>query len=86
MHGQSKIKDTMRINLKEIGNIHARHGNNLAALSHWEKAYDISDNEEEKRQTCVQILRASFICENRFFLDRFIDKAKRLRSDTQPQF
>lgn len=68
------LKDSMRVGMADLGNIHAKYGFLNQALFLWEKSFDASSSLEDQHKIGLKILTSSYLCQNRYMLNRFCDK------------
>ncbi len=69
--------------MADLGNIHAKYGFVVQALALWEKAYDNSSQIEDQQKMALKILTGSYICQNRYMLNRFCEKLSQQETTNQ---
>jgi hypothetical protein len=54
------LKDSIRVGMADLGNIHAKYGFINQALSLWEKSYDSSSQMEDQQKMALKIMTGAY--------------------------
>jgi hypothetical protein len=59
-----------------MGDIHAKYGYAVPAISLWERAFDSTQTSQDQLLMSLKIIKTSFVAQNSFYLEKYSERAQ----------